>query len=211
MRDYTWLLDNFPYTGIFILLVLGGFGLPFPEDIILIITGASIANGAISFWPAILAVFPALLIADFLLYTSGRKYGRSLVEKGRLSRVISRESFEKLESRFKSKGAWYILLGRSVAGLRAQLFLAAGVTGMPLKKFIMVDCLAAVISVSIMVGIGYMGGSSLQVILRDVTRVEHVLIVVAVGLLCLWILIRFYRSRSWRLRQDLYANGKGQH
>lgn len=211
MGEFSWLLDKFPYAGIFIFLVLGGFGLPFPEDIIMIITGASIANGSLELGPVILTIFPALLIADFLLYSSGKKYGRSLIEKGRLSRVVSRESFERLESRFRAKGAWYLLFGRSVAGLRAQLFLIAGAAGMPWKKFLIVDFLAAVISVSLMTGIGYMGGNSLQIILKDISRAEHVAIVIAVVLLCLWIAVRFYRSRSWRLRQSLNADGEGQH
>ncbi len=211
MRDYTWLLDKFPYAGMSILLVLGGFGLPFPEDIILIVAGASIAGGAIDLGPAILAIVPALLIADILLYSSGRKYGRPLIEKGKLGRIISPERFERLEAVFRRKGVYFILFGRSVAGLRAQLFLMAGVTGMPLKKFIIVDCLAATISVSVMLGIGYLGGSSLQIILKDFTRVEHLLIVAAVLVVCLWIAVRFYRSRSWKLRQYLYKRGKGKH
>jgi len=211
MRDYTWLLDKFPYAGMSILLVLGEFGLPFPEDIILIVAGASIAGGAIDLGPAILAIVPALLIADILLYSSGRKYGRPLIEKGKLGRIISPERIERLEAVFKRKGVYFILFGRSVAGLRAQLFLMAGVTGMPLKKFIIVDCLAATISVSVMLGIGYLGGSSLQIILKDFTRVEHLLIVAAVLVVCLWIAVRFYRSRSWKLRQYLYKRGKGKH
>lgn len=211
MRDYTALLDNFPYAGIFIMLILGGFGLPFPEDIILIITGASIANGAITLGPAILAAFPALLIADFLLYSSGKKYGRSLIEQGKLSKIISRERLQKIESGFHRNSTCYILFGRMVAGLRAQLFLVAGVTGMPLKKFIIVDTVAAFISFTVMVSIGYLGGNSLQIILKDITRIEHLAIVAVVALLTAWISVRFYRSRNWKLRQYLYADRKGQH
>lgn len=211
MQDYSWLLDKFPYAGIFILLILGGFGLPVPEDIILIITGASIASGDINLVPAILAIFPALLIADFLLYSSGRKYGRSLIEKGRLSKIISMEQLKRLEAGFKKNGVYYILIGRSVSGLRAQLFLVAGLTRMPLKKFLIVDCVAAVISVAVMMFIGYMGGNSLQIILRDLTRIEHLAIVIVVILLAALITAYFYKSQSWRLRQYLYAKRKGQH
>lgn len=211
MRDYTVLLDKFPYAGIFIVLILGGFGLPFPEDIVLIITGASIATGAISLGPAILAAFPALLMADILLYSSGKKYGRALIEKGRLQKIVSRERLQKLESGFQKNGVYYILFGRPVAGLRAQLFLMAGVTGMPLGKFVIADFMGALIGFTIMVSIGYLGGNSLQVILKDISRIEHVAVVTVVAAVAAWITVRFYRSRSWRLRQYLDENGKGQH
>lgn len=67
---------HFTYIGIFCLLILGGLGFPFPEDGILTISGLLIAHGVIKLTPAFLIMYPSLLIADFILYSIGRKYGR---------------------------------------------------------------------------------------------------------------------------------------
>jgi len=44
MLEATSLIQHFPYLGLFILLILGTLGLPFPEDGILILGGFLIAH-----------------------------------------------------------------------------------------------------------------------------------------------------------------------
>lgn len=183
------------------MLIMGGFGLPFPEDIIIIVAGASVANGALDIISAFLVIYPALLISDFLLFSSGRKIGKPLLDKGLLNKLISREKLARLESEFKARSFLYILFGRSVAGVRANLFILAGVSGMPVLKFVITDCIAAIISVSIMLGIGYLGGNSLQIIMKDIKRAEHVAILILIALVTLLLTFRFYKSKSWRIRR----------
>jgi membrane protein DedA with SNARE-associated domain len=43
MLESTTFINHFPYLGIFLLLILGGMGLPFPEDTTLILSGFLIA------------------------------------------------------------------------------------------------------------------------------------------------------------------------
>ncbi len=204
MKDYTGILGHFPYAGIFIALILGGIGLPFPEDIVLIVTGASVASGSLKLARALIVIYPALIVSDFLLYSSGRKFGRSLFEKN-IGKFISRERLEKIESGFNRRRILYIVFGRSLVGVRAQIFLLAGISGMSLPAFLAADAAGALISSSIMLGIGYLGGNSIQIILKDITRVEHVAVTVLVALFAAWIAVRFYKSQSWRLRKYLYG------
>ena len=44
MFEAATLVEHFPYIGIFILLILGEIGLPFPEDATLILSGFLIAH-----------------------------------------------------------------------------------------------------------------------------------------------------------------------
>jgi membrane protein DedA with SNARE-associated domain len=39
-------VDQFPYAGIFVLLLLGGMGFPFPEDIALLLRGFLISKAS---------------------------------------------------------------------------------------------------------------------------------------------------------------------
>ena len=54
MLEATTLIDHFPYVGIFVLLILGGIGLPFPEDATLILSGFLVAHKVITFLSHIL-------------------------------------------------------------------------------------------------------------------------------------------------------------
>ena len=196
MIDIDALISHSPYFGIFLLLILGEIGLPFPEDAILILSGFLTANNVIKPLPAFLVVYFGLLITDFSLYFVGKRYGRSVVDHKRFHKIISPEKLSKLEGKFHKWGDLVIFLGRHIWGLRAQIFLVAGVMRMPAIRFLMVDAASAIITVTLMGGIGYLGGNSIQVLKKDVTRIEHILIVVLMILLVSGIFIWYFKSRG---------------
>jgi membrane protein DedA with SNARE-associated domain len=123
MVDPGALIHHFTYLGIFCLLILGGLGFPFPEDGVLIMSGLLISHGVITLAPALLVIYPSLLIADFVLYTIGRKYGRMVVEHKRFSKLVSAATLSRLEQKFTRWGAWMVFLGRHFVGfMESQIF-----------------------------------------------------------------------------------------
>ncbi|MCL5062825.1 MAG: DedA family protein [Nitrospiraceae bacterium] len=187
------IIEHFPYMGLFLLLILGGIGLPFPEDTTLILCGFLISTDVVKPIPALLAVYSGLLITDFGLYVVGKKYGRKIVTHKRFQKIVSPERLAALEDKFNKKGILVILIGRHLVGLRAQIFLAAGVMRMSALKFIMADAVSSIFTIALMVGAGYMGGNSLQVIKRDITRIEHIGILLAVIILAVYLLFRYFK------------------
>ena len=160
MVDTPLLVQQFPYIGIFALLILGGIGLPFPEDATLLLSGILVAQEVIEPVRAILVIYAGLLLTDFFLYSVGKKYGRRVVEHKRFHRIISPENISKIEEKFKTWGPWAIFVGRHVIGLRAQLFLVAGVMRIPAIKFLIVDAVSAFFTIAIWGGIGYWGATA---------------------------------------------------
>lgn len=65
MLESASFIDHFPYLGIFLLLILGGIGLPFPEDATLLLSGFLMAHYVILPLPAFLVVYSGLLITAF--------------------------------------------------------------------------------------------------------------------------------------------------
>ncbi len=200
MFDIAGIVDRFPYVGIFLLLILGEIGLPFPEDATLILGGFLTAHGVIKPLPAFLVLYLGLLTTDFSLYLVGKKYGRSIVEHKRFHKIISSDRLSKLEEKFKKWGGLVVFLGRHVWGLRAQIFLVAGVMKMSAIKFLMADGIAAFFTIGLWGGIGYLGGNSLQVLRKDVTRIEHIAVVVLVILLACGIFFWYFKNK-WKSRQ----------
>ena len=194
MLESTTFINHFPYLGIFLLLILGEIGFPFPEDATLILGGFLTAHEVIKPLPAFFVAYSGLLITDFLLYSAGKKYGRSIVEHKRFHKIISPERLSKLEEKFKKWGGLVIFLGRHVWGLRAQIFLVAGVMKMSAIKFLMADGIAAFFTIALWGGIGYLGGNSLQVLRKDATRIEHIGVVVLVLLLLGGVIFRYFRN-----------------
>lgn len=194
MLQISAIIEHFPYWGLFLLLVLGGIGLPFPEDTTLILSGFLISTNVVKPLPALLVVYVGVLLTDLLLYFVGRKYGRMIVTHKRFRKIISREKLSLLEEKFRRRGVLVILLGRHLVGLRAQVLLAAGVMKMSSLKFLVADTLSASLTIAFMVGAGYMGGNSFQIIRRDITRIEHLAIVLGVLVLALFFLFWYIKS-----------------
>jgi membrane protein DedA with SNARE-associated domain len=196
MFESTTLVNHFPYLGLFSLLILGGIGLPFPEDATLLLSGLLMAHDVIKPLPAFFVVYSGLLITDFSLYLVGKKYGRSVVEHKRFHKIISPDRLSKLEDKFKKWGSWVVFFGRHIWGLRAQIFLVAGVMKISTTKFLVADAISALFSIVLWGGIGYLGGNSIQVLKKDVTKIEHIVIVIFMILLVSGIFIWYFRSRG---------------
>ncbi len=195
MLNISSIVEQFPYLGLFILLVLGGIGFPFPEDTTLILCGFLIFNGMVKLVAACLVVYSGVLLTDIFLYFVGRKYGRMIVTHRRFQKIMSPERLSLLEEKFNKRGILVLLVGRHFVGLRAQILLTAGVTQMSFIKFLTVDAVSASLTIAFMVGAGYLGGNSLQIIKKDITRVEHIAIFFAVMSLACYLLFAFWKSR----------------
>jgi membrane protein DedA with SNARE-associated domain len=191
MLETTHFIQHFPYLGILILLLLGNIGLPFPEDATLILSGFLIAQGITQPLPTLLVIYLGLLITDFSLYWIGKKYGRRVVEHKRFHRILSVDRLSKIEEKFRRWGIFVVFFGRHLIGVRAQIFLVAGTMRMPTIRFLMADAASAVFTVTLMVGIGYLGGSRIQGLEKDITKIATIAVLLLIVGLVSWIVIRY--------------------
>ena len=196
MFEAATLVEHFPYMGIIILLILGEIGLPFPEDATLILSGFLIAQKVTKPLPTVILVYCGLLLTDFSLYWVGKKYGRKVVEHKRFRRILSAERLLTLEEKFRKWGIYVVFVGRHFLGIRAQIFLAAGVMRMSPLKFIMADAASAILTMALMVGIGFWGGNSIEILQKDVKRIEHIGILILAILSTGWIVYKYFKNRK---------------
>ena len=128
--------------------------------------------------------YSGVLIGDFLFYSFGRKYGRMIITHRMFRRILSPKRLKMLADKFNKWGILFIFIGGRLIG---EIFLVAGILKMPRWKFIVIDTLSSLFTVVIWIGLGYMGGHTLQIIREDIVRIEHILIyfliVIAISLL----------------------------
>ena len=192
--EFSAILQQFPYLGLFGLLILGGIGLPFPEDTTLILCGFLLANGVVKPLPAFIIVYSGVLITDLVLYFVGKKYGRMVVTRERFKSILPQRKFLKLEENFNRWGILVLLFGRHIIGLRAQVLLVSGVMRMSLLKFVVTDAVSSSFTIAFMVGAGYLGGNSLLIIRKDISSIEHLAIFLVVAFLALFFIYRYFRT-----------------
>jgi len=208
MQETIPFIDHFPYLGLFILLILGTLGLPFPEDGILLLSGFLAAHYVIKPLPTFLVVYSGILTTDFILYSAGKKYGRKLVEHKRFQRILATDRLAKLEEKFKKWGVLVIFFGRQLLVLRAQIFLVTGVMKMSWRKFLIVDAASALLTITLWGGLGYVGGNQIQALKRGITNIEQMIIVILAMLVGSLLLLRHLKKRKNKLGKPLL---KGHH
>jgi membrane-associated protein len=179
-------------------LLAAGFGVPLPEDPILLAAGALAHRGKIISPPVVFAsVYSAAIAADCGLYWLARRFGEPLLSKWPLKWLATESRRSRARVLLGRYGAHAIFWGRHVAGVRALLFVLAGIEKVPFRKFLLFDALAGMITVPVVFGLGYFFSTHLQRVEAGLARAEHwLLVIVGVFLLAGIVLWRFRGSRS---------------
>jgi len=149
------------YVMLFTLLFACGLGLPLPEDIPLIIAGALIANGQMT-WPiAGACAWCGIIGGDCVLYYLSRKYGMNVTKAPLIGKHVTRERIEKVEAMFERYGVGVVAICRLFAGIRGAMVIAAGVVRFNFIKFVIADGLAALVSGGLFMLFGWWVGQKL--------------------------------------------------
>jgi membrane protein DedA with SNARE-associated domain len=143
------------YFMIFGILVACGLGLPLPEDIPLIATGYLVWDESMTWIPALLITISGVLAGDSILFFLGQRMGLKILEQRKMQTLFKPEKVRRTRAYFRKYGDKIIFFARFVAGFRAVAFFMSGALRMEYRRFILLDSLAAAISVPLWVGIGY--------------------------------------------------------
>jgi len=167
------ILAHAPLPLLVLALVVGGLGVPLPEDVVLLTAGA-LAHASKPGWPVVVPVcIGGVLLGDTLLFLAARRTGTTAYERGWLARLLPGPRRAKLERLFARYGGALVVVARHVAGLRAPVFALASIHGMPLRRFLLWDGLGACVSVPLMVLLGYAFANHLERVRMGVARLEH--------------------------------------
>jgi len=147
---------------LFGLLFACGLGLPLPEDIPLMVSGALIANGKMHFVPAAIAAWCGIIGGDIMLYNFGKKFGLEITRVRFVGKHLTKERIEKLEDMFAKYGVFVVAIGRLFAGVRGAMVVAAGAVRFNFVKFLIADGLAALVSGGFFMFVGHWAGTNLN-------------------------------------------------
>jgi membrane protein DedA with SNARE-associated domain len=161
-------LDHVSYLGIILVLVLTGFGLPLPEEVPVIAAGIASSVGTLNPWLAFLSCLVGALAADSILYAMGYHFGHSLaIRHPRLAHWIKADREARIEQMIRKHELKVFFLSRFMVGVRAPVFLAAGVLRIPFYRFFLIDLVCATAVVGTFFWLSYAYGHRLTSLLRQ--------------------------------------------
>jgi membrane protein DedA with SNARE-associated domain len=183
------------YIAVFIALMICGAGLPLPEDITLVaggvIAGLGYANVHAMF---ALAMF-GVLLGDAAIFMLGHHYGARILQWRFVARVLTPERYVKVQEKFDRYGNRMLFFARFLPGMRTTVYLTAGTTHrVSFLRFLLIDTLAALISVPFWVYLGFFGADNHEWLVKWMHRGQSSLWVL-VGIVLLTGLVLWWRHR----------------
>lgn len=193
------------YAALVGMMLLSSVGFPLPEEVTLISVGILAFMGAhpqhfpppypdapvVSVHMASIIAFTAVVGSDFLIYVIGRVFGRKLLYHPRVHRFFPEHLMQKVEAWTHKYGAYACGIFRFTPGLRFPGHLACGMMQYPAWKFIVIDGVAALISVPTQI---YLLAQYGEPILNKLRQFKMVLLVV-LALVAVYFLIKKVRQR----------------
>jgi len=188
-----------PHFFVFLILFLCGLGLPIPEEVTLI----AAAWSALQEWAPLQSMFAvsiaAILAGDLATYTVGRYVGYRLVRLPYFRRVLSEERLTRVDQFFDKYGDWAVFIARFFAGFRLGCYFIAGLTRLSVGMFLLMDFLAALLSVGLTFLIILSFGEQIEVAIQHLRQTQHaavILVAVVVVAVVAWKIWRGRRARS---------------
>lgn len=204
------LLHPGSYLGIFLLMVLTGFGMPVPEEVFIIGAGVLSANGELRPELAFAACLLGAIVGDAVMYLIGNRIGRVghgfLRNHPKFSKLLGAQREEQFERAVQRHGLKVLLLARFMVGVRGPVYLAAGAVQMPFLKFLLWDLICATLVVGVFFALAFFFGEEIADLITDA---EYGLTVIAlVGVVGVIAFFALRRRRQRLLEQVIVSAGE---
>lgn len=195
---------EYGYAAVFFVLVICGFGVPIPEDLTLVtggvISGMGYTNPHMMFAVGMLGV----LVGDGVMFAAGRIWGQKILRFKPIARIMTPKRYAQVQEKFDKYGNWVLFVARFLPGLRTAVFVTAGISRkVSYLRFIIMDGLAALISVPIWIYLGEYGAHNIDWLMAKMHSLQSgIFVILSIGAAVVaWIWwkkrqrIQFYRSK----------------
>jgi len=143
METVEHLITNYGYIAIFLMLTLGIVGLPIPDEALMTLVGYFTQNGILNYGFAIVISFTGALVGMLISYSIGRKFGRPLVKKYGKWVGLKEKRMVRVEKWMDKYGAYSLILGYFVPGLRHLTCYFSGISQMKFKTYLLFVAIGA--------------------------------------------------------------------
>jgi len=186
-------LQDWSYLGVFVGIIATGLGFPMPEELPVVIGGLLVGTHSANFWMLPVCIV-GVIVGDFCLYGIGRLWGTWLVERPFIKkRLLPPERLESIRDNFQKYGIRILLFARLTPGIRAPIFLTAGIVRLPLAQFLLADGIYAIPGVSLLFFLGYFFTDTMVGWLETAQHVKSIFILLLLLGVAGYFLYRFLR------------------
>jgi cobalt transport protein cbiM len=188
--------SDYGYFAVLFVLIICGFGVPIPEDITLVSGGVISGLGYTNVHIMLVVSLFGVLLGDSTMYWLGRIYGTKILRFRPIRRFLTLDRLRMVRSKFEQYGNRVLFVARFLPGLRAPIYMVAGITRrVSFIRFLLLDFFAAIISVPIWVYLGDLGASNLDWLHEQIKKGQSI-IYILIALLAIYLVWKWRKGRK---------------
>lgn len=177
------------YVGVGALVALANVIPPVPVELILPLAGFLTGEGKLSFPLVVLSATVGSVVGALALYALGYRLGelrlRWLIKRFGRFLLLKESDFDRAQRWFGNHGGKAVAIGRVVPGMRKVVPIPAGITHMPVLRFVAYVALANGLANSLLVGLGWLLGEQWAAVRRYAHLLEYAALV-AIAAAVVW-------------------------
>ncbi len=193
------IIEQFGYFGVFFLILIENVFPPIPSEVILLFSGFFSSYTSLSVFYMILASTLGSFLGAIILYYIGKIFNKERLKKivnGRLGKILflKENDIDKADEWFDNKGNKSVFFCRFVPIVRSLISIPAGMSEMPMGKFIIYTICGSMIWNTVLICLGYRLGSNWEYVLTILDKYQMVVIIILIIILG-YVIIKFYRKK----------------
>ena len=193
------IMNNFGYIGVFLLITIENVFPPIPSEVILLFGGFMTTYTSMNVIGVIVASTLDSVLGAIILYYIGKILNKERLKKiitskpGKLLR-LKPEDIDKADEWFDTKGNKTVFFCRFIPVIRSLISIPAGMSEMPMKKFLIYTTLGSLIWNAALTIAGSIVGENWTSILEIMDNYSHIIVILLAIIFVIAIII-FYSKR----------------
>ena len=192
-------IEQFGYFGVFFLILIENVFPPIPSEGILLFSGFFSTYTNLSVFYMILASTFGSLLGAIILYYIGKIFNKERLKRivrGKLGKILflKEKDIDKADEWFDNKGNKSVFFCRFVPIVRSLISIPAGMSEMPMLKFIIYTVCGSMIWNTVLICLGYKLGDNWEYVLTILDKYQMIVIIILIIILG-YVIIKFYRKK----------------
>lgn len=194
------IMNQFGYIGVFLLIMIENVFPPIPSEVILLFGGFMTTYTKLGILGMVIASTLGSVCGGIILYYIGKIFNKERLKRilsGRLGKILrlKNSDIDNADHWFDTKGQKTVFFCRFIPIVRSLISIPAGMSEMPMLKFLLYTTLGSLIWNIILIILGSILGSNWESILGIFDTYSH-LVVIVLGLIFIIFIIWFYRRKN---------------
>ncbi len=185
---FGWIADSvlsLGYVGVYLALVLEGLGLPFPGDVAMAFYGFAAARGNVHLGAVMVCSLAGYMTGSTIAFAVSRKFGGHWLDNMSHRLLLNQRSMMSTSGLIHRYGAWLLIPGRFLPGVRSVSSYVAGISRMDFQAFLLYTGIGSALWCAGWVALGFWFGEHLTEVLHVVqSSLAYLLGGVLVAVLC---------------------------